>query len=213
MPCAYCGKAPAGTLDHVPPKCFFASPLPKDLITVPGCKECNVRFSSDDLYAHLAISSRQDVGAQPRLSGVIQGAMERFDKPRNHRLRGMMAQGLSHRDVEVRSGVIVPGQDVLMIDRPRVIRWLERIFRGLHYHETMERVPDGYTVTVGLGEDHPDQVKRCVEWFRQRPLRTCGAPVFEYKWMPMPDCPEASLWCAEFYHVMPVLGFILPPGA
>ena len=38
--CAFCGKSPAKTRDHIPPRGIFPRPRP-DLITVPACLRCN----------------------------------------------------------------------------------------------------------------------------------------------------------------------------
>ena len=48
--CAYCGRGPATTVDHVVPKCLFEAPLPTNMITVPACSSCNETTSKLDSF-------------------------------------------------------------------------------------------------------------------------------------------------------------------
>ena len=47
--CAFCGGE-TGTRDHCPSKVFLERPFPEDLPVVPACRQCNVKFSSDEEY-------------------------------------------------------------------------------------------------------------------------------------------------------------------
>ncbi|MDP1573608.1 MAG: hypothetical protein Q8L78_01550 [Coxiellaceae bacterium] len=47
--CAICGLTDvSGSKDHLPPRKIFSDPLPKNLITVPTCMECNNQGSKYD---------------------------------------------------------------------------------------------------------------------------------------------------------------------
>jgi len=46
--CVYCGGTADTTRDHVPPRSLFLEPLPKQLITVPACSDCNGGFGELD---------------------------------------------------------------------------------------------------------------------------------------------------------------------
>jgi 5-methylcytosine-specific restriction endonuclease McrA len=48
--CAYCGKVPADTIDHVVPRCLFRAPLPMNMITVPACSFCNKAKGKVDTF-------------------------------------------------------------------------------------------------------------------------------------------------------------------
>ena len=54
--CAYCGLEPGKTVDHIPPKLFFAPPYPTNLLTVPACTACNKSFQADDECTRFIIS-------------------------------------------------------------------------------------------------------------------------------------------------------------
>jgi len=132
-------------------------------------------------------------------------------KPSNHKLRAMLARETQRLAVRMPSGVILPDQFVVNIDRQRLIRWCERLFRGLFYHECGHRLPPNYEISVALGEDLPAMVQECVAWFRTRPLRKSGDGIVEYKWASHPEKPEASVWCLEFYHCAVIIGIVHPP--
>lgn len=47
--CMFCGDA-ADSREHVFAKCFFDTPYPPNMLTVPTCKGCNHSFSLDEQY-------------------------------------------------------------------------------------------------------------------------------------------------------------------
>jgi hypothetical protein len=208
--CAYCPQ-PATTRDHVIPACFFPDPLPTDLITVPCCLECNGKFSFDDLWARNLIAMRQDVDIQPRLDGLRRKMFINLAKPGSRKLNAMLARLTRRRDVRLRSGVIMPDQYVVDVDRPRLVRWSQRVFCGLYNHEHGYPMPPEMMITVGFGEDFPEFVTECVSWMQSRPLRTSGDGIVAYKWVACSERPEASVWGLELYRCMFLLGFIHPP--
>lgn len=208
--CIYCGQMPAGTVDHVPPKCFFPAPLPSDLITVPCCPSCNAMFSPEDQYAHSVIAMRQDVQVQPRLRHVHEKLLRGLERVQALPLRTMLAKAVRRGPVRSSGGLWLPDRDYFLVDRERLLRWATRLMRGLYAHETGGPVGDELRVRPILGEDHPEFLRTCVGWLASRPLRSAGSYVIEYKWMSLPDEPRASLWCVQLYRVMPVLGIIGP---
>lgn len=210
--CIYCGRQPAGSVDHVPPRCFFPPPLPSDLITLPSCPPCNVQFSREDQYAHSVITMRRDVQAQPRLQRIHERLLRSLDRPQANAFRTMLAGAVRHGPVLLDSGLWLPDQDYVLVDRRRLRRWAARLVRGLYAHETGRPAGDELRVQATLGEDHPEILRTAVSWLAGQPLRSAGKGVIEYKWMSIPDELRASLWCIELYRVMPVLGFIGPFG-
>lgn len=210
QPCAYCGHTPAGSVDHVPPRCFFPEPLPLDLITVPCCLRCNGEFSTEDLYARSVFNMRQDVAIQPKLSGVQEKMLRTLARPSMKGIRRKLAQSMRRGDVRLASGVILPDQHYFIVDKPRLLRWSERIIRGLYCHELGHPLPADLAITPGLGDEQPELVRQFAGWLRERPLRKAGHGIVEYKWMAAPDKKEASFWCVEFYHCVTVIGIAVP---
>ena len=117
--CAYCGGR-ATTRDHVPPRFLLERPLPRDLLTVPSCRDCNRSFSLDEQYLQVVIAK---VGHVPQLmakvekGGIVDRALER-------------APGLDQRIVEsleVRSD----GRVWLIPERERILMIFHKIVYGL----------------------------------------------------------------------------------
>jgi hypothetical protein len=50
LKCAYCNKQEKETDDHVPPKSFYPTPRPSNLITVPSCLKCNQGLGKDEEF-------------------------------------------------------------------------------------------------------------------------------------------------------------------
>ena len=69
--CIYCGKNPASTRDHVPPKSFFPRPRPANLITVPSCEDCNNVFGKDDERVRNIITSIHTTEVHPAICQQI----------------------------------------------------------------------------------------------------------------------------------------------
>ena len=117
--CVYC-NATATSRDHVPPRFLLEKPLPRDLLTVPSCRDCNRSFSLDEQYLQVVIAK---IGHVPQLmakvekGGVVDRALGR-------------APGLDQRIVEsldVRSD----GRVWLMPERERILRIVQKIAYGL----------------------------------------------------------------------------------
>jgi len=63
--CIYCGLQDAETRDHIPPACFFPSPKPSNLITVPCRTKCNVNYGKDDEYVRNVIANLDTTWCEP----------------------------------------------------------------------------------------------------------------------------------------------------
>jgi hypothetical protein len=133
--CFYCG-GPATGVDHVPPRCFFpkdkdlpvgVADMRKNLITVPACNDHNGKYSTDDEIASLVVRL-------PYQANVL-GQHDFCEK------------GL--RAIEKRKGLVpslfqkievmqfADGRELptMQFDATRVNRVMERIARGLFFHE------------------------------------------------------------------------------
>jgi len=164
----------------------------------------------DDQYARTLIAFRQDVALQPKLIQLRQSTVASLERPTNQAFRKMLAENLHYVPVRLPSGVVTAPQPILFHTRERLVEWLRRIFRGLHYHEIGVSAPDDFEIDVTLGDEHPGFLTQVVQWCRSRDHRVIGEGMFEYQWMPVPDRPEASIWWIEFYRCLAVAGFIHP---
>lgn len=136
----YLCDADGTTHEHLPPQVFFPEikdlgaqygDLRKQLVTVPACPAHNNAFSRDDEYVAIVIAmsaSNDDIGADHFLtkfsrtlthSPTFKAALEREMEP-------VLLNG--------------DGSAQLHLDRERYGRVMERIARGLHFHETRRRL-------------------------------------------------------------------------
>jgi 5-methylcytosine-specific restriction endonuclease McrA len=86
--CAYCGTAPATTVDHVVPKCLFEAPLPRNMITVPACSPCNGAKSKLDTFLRDFLVSDQQAPENRVADSVRAGPYQRgVSRKRSERVR------------------------------------------------------------------------------------------------------------------------------
>ena len=117
--CVYCG-APATSRDHVPPRFLLEKPLPRNLLTVPSCSDCNQSFSLDEQYLQVVIAQ---VGHVPQLmakveeGGVVDRALKRAP-PLNQSIVNSLEVGSD-------------GRVWLMPDRERILKIVRKIAYGL----------------------------------------------------------------------------------
>jgi hypothetical protein len=179
VPCAYCGRREAVETDHVPPQALFAESDKPLLIRVPACSLCNRGASKDEEFLIWVIT----VSAKANGPAWKAACARRFVQPAPMRHR-MMATRLmaTMRPVPVYSpaGIYLGTDDGYDPHLERVNRALNKVARGLYFHETGTRVPDSHHVEA-LAEPAPG-------WFREpaiqailsNPLRVVVPDGFEY---------------------------------
>jgi hypothetical protein len=131
--CAYCGLAPSETVDHIPPKLFFAPPYPNNLLTVPACKACNKSFQSDDEYTRFIASidfrAEKNPVAQLKMPAVLRSFQRPEAKPFSQYLLSQMSNSI----ILAANGK--PMAQQVEVDKKRVDATGERLVRGLYYIE------------------------------------------------------------------------------
>lgn len=189
--CVLCGKNPATTKDHIPPKAIFNSPRPSDLITVPACKDCNQGASVLDerfksyLGMHVAQYSKQGEALFKQAVRTVK---------HNRKLKREIIDRTKPVDVSTESGIVVDKHKTILWDSEAHDKVIERIIRGLFYHH--------YQTILG----HNAEIK--VYWFKEFPLdtseayrnkKTIGGDAFVYYYDRADDSEFVSIWIFEFY--------------
>ncbi len=80
--CTFCEKL-ADSKDHIPSRNLLEKPFPKNLLTVPSCRECNQSFSLDEEYflnVLVEISNNPKLVARKSLGGNVYKARQRSPK-------------------------------------------------------------------------------------------------------------------------------------
>lgn len=134
--CYLCGGV-AATRDHVPPKSFFETPRPGNLITVPACEKCNTRFSKDEEWfrSHILAMSYSDRGRRLWTDKVLKA----FNRKPN----------LAYR---MRSNLIKlnTGNTAIKINKERANIVVKKIVHGLFFNHFEEKVKDNLQWEISL---------------------------------------------------------------
>jgi hypothetical protein len=213
--CVYCGQRPGETRDHVVAKCFFPGSLPSDMITVPCCEECNRRYSTDEDYVRSLICMDYRVvesndSALRQLVGPVTRSLMRTDY--TGLLRSIMN---SSRPVTLYSkgGICLGKTRAVRRADERFDNVARKIILGLYYHETGQRLADGYTVQVKtIGTDMEfaaNTLGSCpISWSL---LRILGNDVFRYMYSFVDTDPGLSVWVFDFYGSFIFIGMTASP--
>ncbi|SRR6266436_5899496 len=102
--CAFCGKSPAKTKDHVPPKGIFPKPRPK-LITVPACLRCNASSSKIEEAFRVYLSLR--IGVNDETTSNLWNNEVMRTLRHNPRLRNRIIKSMRPISVRSPAGIIL----------------------------------------------------------------------------------------------------------
>jgi hypothetical protein len=213
--CVYCGQIRELDRDHVPPENLFPKPRPSNLVTVPSCRVCNKRFSSDDEYFRTALSLTLDPSQDPRLQQIVDKALRSFKRPESAGLTRTFLRTFNKVELRGPSGLYYGKATTYTVDLVRVRRTCNRIVRGLYFKEMGHRLPsDAFTHTeVVRPITDPkilDENFENIQVVANRPAKAIGTELFFYKYVIAEDEPLASIWLLNFYHKILVLGLSVP---
>lgn len=219
--CVYCGRILPITKDHVPPRSLFASTRRYNLIKVPSCKEChgeNKQVSQDDEYFRLMLTLRHDVADHPDAKEILPTVMRSLEKPDKIGFRNSLLKNLQKRDLMSRGGLYLGKAATLNVDLNRIYRVLERVIKGLFYHEKGYRLPDNYMVNIysdsemeTLTEDARNKLKvDIIQPLASKTPHTVGNDVFSYRVAFTDVDPNTSAWVLIFYQNVFFLCVTLP---
>ena len=213
--CIYCGQVRELDRDHVPPENLFPKPRPSNLVTVPSCRVCNKRFSSDDEYFRTALSLTLDPAQDPRLQQIVDKALRSFKRPESVGLTRTFFNTFQNVNLRGPSGLYYGKATTYTVDLVRIRRTCNRIVRGLYYKEMGHRLPtDAFTHTeVVRPITDPkilDENLENIQVVVNQPAKAIGMNLFFYKYVIAGDEPLASIWLLNFYHKILVLGLTVP---
>lgn len=137
--CIYCSSGVGSTRDHVPPKAFFQSPIPRDaqLITVPCREACRQRDqANDELVRNILVSIEDTEGIEyvskhvlPRRDRAIERSSSQLSK-----MKGF-TRWVTRRSEK---GEVLREDWAFSLSDPRISQFLERVGRALLFAETKQ---------------------------------------------------------------------------
>jgi len=142
--CVYCGRHEGTTRDHVPPRCFFPTPMPNiNRITVPCCDGCRISGGKNEaLVRNIFIST---IEAEPH--AVVQSQLA-SKRTRSWEIDRTQFEAMLNAMVDVHlwsaAGRHLDWRPAFNLDRPVINDFFDRILRAL-VHEEREA---GYVPSV-----------------------------------------------------------------
>lgn len=196
--CIFCNKT-ADTREHIPAKNIFKNSNKQSLITVPSCKDCNSSFQKDDDFFRQFFTGflvdKSSAARQLFNSEVTRSIM------RKPALGYQMFKQMKLVDAYTPSGLYMGKRTVYKIsdtDKNRVNRVVEKIIKGLFYHEFRRTVPNEWEikkvwitqkkeVELGLSD-----IALSLRW------RIIKEDIFAYGYNFVPDTFQ-SIWILDFF--------------
>jgi hypothetical protein len=147
--CAYCGKVPAGTIDHVVPRCLFTSPLPTNMITVAACSSCNAAKSKLDTFLRDFLVCAENAPANRVADSIRTGPYQRAVARNQSELWKELNAGNFEKIPIRRNGIDLGNFVQIPFSDGPVKESITYIVRGLYYKLQNKRLPDDHSFLVG----------------------------------------------------------------
>lgn len=197
--CAICGKNPATTNDHIPPKGMFPRPRPHDLITIPACLECNKR--TEKLDEEFRVFINMFVGKTTPEAESLWKTETLYTIQHNDRLLRKALSAFQPAYLTSKHGIIINKTKVVTWDEsPNII--IEKITRGLYYHHFGLVLSDKVNITIKqINNIPPETAERIKTWS----WNSVGGGQFLYGYARANDVPLHSAWLLVFHKKLLVL--------
>ena len=203
--CAICGKRPATTRDHIPPRGIFAEPRPRDLITVPACLVCNRGYSKDDEAFRVYLSLH--VGSDTPTTRKLWKDQALGTLKHNRRLRRTILESVRTTDLTTKSGLTYGQGFTVPWDSKAHDKVIERIIRGLHFHHFGDVLSNDIMVKVNWHKEIPSKI---VNMAQDMAVNSIAGGDFAYRYGRSASDPEQSIWLFQFYQRHWASGYTIP---
>ncbi|MBX2843989.1 MAG: HNH endonuclease [Flammeovirgaceae bacterium] len=212
--CAYCGKKNPETKDHVPPKGIFAPPRPNFLVTVPCCNDCHSDTAKDDEYFRNMLAMRKDTFRHPDVQGILPKIFRSFSKPEQKKLTKSLIKSIKKTELKTSEGIYLGSVVTYDADLSRLDKVVQRIAKGLYYHENNVIFPingkvKSYTLH-DLNIFKKDKIERIIEVLSNAQVKEIGKKTLVYR-MAKGEFEHLGLWLLTFFENVDFLVFMIPP--
>lgn len=200
--CVICGKRPATTDEHLPPKGFFKGTTGQ-LRTVPACSICNNGSSNDDEELRNYISAQVGKPTESAAKLWSGGALKSLK--RSNRLRSELSKNLREVQISGPSGERST-RLAFTVSLALYQRVFERITRGLHFFHTGNMLRPETRVVVDPLYESPNIAELGLEEMQHH---TVADGAFEYHFFVDACGVDNGLWLFSFHSshwVMSIVG-------
>ncbi len=197
--CCLCGVRIVETSEHVFPRCLFNKPLPKNLLTVPACYECNNALSKDEELFRVMIAS--GMAYETRAGNQIWDERIRPDlKGKRKGLKRYISSLVKQIRIVNNLGDTLGYVSVLKVNRDSVNRVLTKIAKGLYYIDTGKILPNNVNILFDNYEENKGILAPPLDEAIKNSKKTAlGNGEVTYWRNVIKDNPEESLTWLRFY--------------
>jgi hypothetical protein len=204
--CVFC-LGPAESADHVPPKSWFAPPLPPNLITVPACEECNTGWEADAEWLRAILVAGVNLRGHEQADAVLDVVRGSFQRPGTAGLAKAIDGAIVELDLRHPDGQVAgPGVGIRFETR-RAAFVLMKMIRGLHYREMRELLPGSAVITTALDQFGTAAGRVLLRFFGASPIPTRSVGRVLSYWM-LPAGQE-WLWIGCLYENVWFIGHVV----
>lgn len=202
--CVLCGKRPAVTVDHLPPKSIFPKPRPNDLITVPACKECNNHRSGldEEFKVFIGINGGHGEEGEELFRNQTKRTLDY-----NARLKQELISTLDVATLKTPEGVIIGEAPVVKLNADAHDIIIEQMVRGFHFHHSGIILGDKVTIQTNWHRQMTKEIHEMTSGFMTDAV--AGENLI-YRYLYMPEHPYMSIWVFQFFNQIWSSGVAMP---
>lgn len=120
----------------MPPQCFFPSPKPSNLITVPSCSVCNREFGKIDERVRNILASFETTENHDAIrSQIAQKRFRSYSRDKGTINLKHLISSLIDINIYTSSGIYLGKKPAFNLDQPVFDKFLERLVRAFLYYE------------------------------------------------------------------------------
>ncbi len=199
--CFICGQPNSDSVDHIPPKCLFASKYrDNNLITVPAHKTCNQAFSMDDEYFRDNLVLAATLSSKAALELFDKKVVKAFKRKEAKAYRKMFRDEISTVNIQTPSGLYLKTLPIKLIDMKRTDAVVERTCRGLYFKRHSTILPIDCPITVSMLK--PEAIKIRNQLQGKSIFRTIIPEIFEYVMLSDKSEPMNSFFLLFIYSTL-----------
>jgi hypothetical protein len=217
--CVLCNLAPATTVEHVPAKLFFDTPLPNNLITVPACGTCNNGSQHDDEYLRAFLMLLRAESPSGAMEKVRQRVARQLHRPGHGGLLARFQAASTLSWIKTADDEMVP-EVTTNPDGKRLFDVLTKYVRGLYFHIHGVPLPTDAVFSI---ERLFNRATRSAEFWEPllnaaqyasagTTFATGSRSEFRCSHRAFPVPPLMEIMVLEFYEVFPYVAMIFTPG-
>ena len=205
--CYICGSEQPDSRDHVVPDCFFKSPRPANLLTLPAHHACHNRL--DDEYVRDILSGLGSEGST--IAHKLWDTKTKRSLERSASLRKSVRASLIRSiDLISPAGLVFGQAPAMRIERDRFYPLMRKIVQGMYLHHTGELLPPTFRCAWSLNAllELPGDRRRMLEASQ---FGVVYPEVFGCRYLIVTEGHDsASVWWLCFYTDV-VLRCYVPP--